>query len=57
MLLRPIEFSVKLHLIKLGYHCTYARLGPVAQSVIGLTADLGVANLIPAQSHTFTEIM
>ena len=28
----------------------------VAQLVTSLTADLGVAGLIPAQSHTFVEI-
>ena len=30
--------------------------GRVAQSVMCLSADLGVASLIPAPSHTFTEI-
>ena len=30
--------------------------GPVAQSVASLTADPGVASLIPDQSHTFMEI-
>ena len=30
--------------------------GCVAQSVMSLTADPGVASLIPAQSHTFMEI-
>ena len=29
---------------------------PVAQSVMSLTADRGIASLIPAQSHTFLEI-
>ena len=31
-------------------------LGCVAQSVMFLTADPGVASLIPARSHTFVEI-
>ena len=31
-------------------------LGPVAQLVASPTADPGVANLIPAQSHTLVEI-
>ena len=30
--------------------------GPVAQSVASLTADPGVASLIPDRSHTFMEI-
>ena len=30
--------------------------GPVAQSVACLTADPGIASLIPAQSQTFVEI-
>ena len=32
------------------------KLGPLAQSVASLTADPGVASLIPARSHTFVEI-
>ena len=31
-------------------------LGGIAQLVTCLTADQGVANLIPARSHTFVEI-
>ena len=35
-----------------GYHLP----GRVAQSVTCLTADPGVASLIPARSYTFTEV-
>ena len=31
-------------------------MGPVAQSVSSLIADLGVVSLIPARPHTFVEI-
>ena len=31
-------------------------LDPAVQSVVSLTAILGVASLIPAQSHTLVEI-
>ena len=37
-------------------HALSLWFGPLAQSVVGPTADPGVANLISARSHTFVEI-